>query len=89
MADSAPMKTDLASMKTKDGRFTYEAAGDPNLPPLVFLHGIGGAARLRPSTVTVAPARDNAAAISRPMPRPPPVTSACDERDNPDIRRLS
>ena len=38
MAASAPIKTD-------DGRFTYEAAGDPDLPPLVFLHGIGGAAR--------------------------------------------
>jgi 3-oxoadipate enol-lactonase len=35
---------DLAST-TKDGRFAYEAAGDPALPPLVFLHGIGGAAR--------------------------------------------
>jgi 3-oxoadipate enol-lactonase len=35
---SAPMKTD-------DGRFTYEAAGEAGLPPLVFLHGIGGAAR--------------------------------------------
>ena len=33
------------SMKTRDGRFAYEAAGDPALPPLVFLHGIGGAAR--------------------------------------------
>jgi 3-oxoadipate enol-lactonase len=32
-------------MKTRDGRFGYEAAGDPKLPPLVFLHGIGGAAR--------------------------------------------
>ena len=32
-------------MKTRDGRFGYEAAGDPNLPSLVFLHGIGGAAR--------------------------------------------
>jgi 3-oxoadipate enol-lactonase len=31
--------------KTKDGRFGYEAAGDPKKPPLVFLHGIGGAAR--------------------------------------------
>lgn len=38
MADSTPMTT-------KDGRFAYEAAGDPDLPPLVFLHGIGGAAR--------------------------------------------
>jgi 3-oxoadipate enol-lactonase len=32
-------------MKTSDGRFGYEAAGDPASPPLVFLHGIGGAAR--------------------------------------------
>jgi 3-oxoadipate enol-lactonase len=32
-------------MKTRDGRFGYEAAGDPGLSPLVFLHGIGGAAR--------------------------------------------
>jgi 3-oxoadipate enol-lactonase len=32
-------------MKTRDGRFGYEAAGDPALQPLVFLHGIGGAAR--------------------------------------------
>jgi 3-oxoadipate enol-lactonase len=32
-------------LKTKDGRFAYETAGDPDLPPLVFLHGIGGAAR--------------------------------------------
>jgi 3-oxoadipate enol-lactonase len=33
------------AMKTEDGRFGYEAAGDPELQPLVFLHGIGGAAR--------------------------------------------
>jgi 3-oxoadipate enol-lactonase len=32
-------------MKTSDGRFGYEASGDAILPPLVFLHGIGGAAR--------------------------------------------
>jgi 3-oxoadipate enol-lactonase len=32
-------------MKTRDGRLGYEAAGDPALQPLVFLHGIGGAAR--------------------------------------------
>src|ERR1700704_6387051 len=32
-------------MKTRDGRLGYEAAGDTALPPLVFLHGIGGAAR--------------------------------------------
>jgi 3-oxoadipate enol-lactonase len=35
----------LAPMKTSDGRFSYEAAGDAALPRLVFLHGIGGAAR--------------------------------------------
>jgi 3-oxoadipate enol-lactonase len=33
------------SMKTGNGRFSYEAAGDPASQPLVFLHGIGGAAR--------------------------------------------
>jgi 3-oxoadipate enol-lactonase len=33
------------SLKTRDGRFSYEAAGDPSSPSLVFLHGIGGAAR--------------------------------------------
>src|SRR3954463_8386020 len=32
-------------MTTKDGRFGYEAAGDPARTALVFLHGIGGAAR--------------------------------------------
>jgi 3-oxoadipate enol-lactonase len=32
-------------MKATDGRFGYEAAGDLASPPLVFLHGIGGAAR--------------------------------------------
>jgi 3-oxoadipate enol-lactonase len=36
---------DLAPLTTGDGRFSYEAAGDPASPPLVFLHGIGGAAR--------------------------------------------
>jgi 3-oxoadipate enol-lactonase len=35
----------LAQMKTIDGRLSYEAAGDAALQPLVFLHGIGGAAR--------------------------------------------
>ena len=34
-----------APMKTRDGRFSYEASGESGLPPLVFLHGIGGAAR--------------------------------------------
>jgi 3-oxoadipate enol-lactonase len=33
------------SAMTKDGRFSYEAAGDHASQPLVFLHGIGGAAR--------------------------------------------
>ncbi|MDE5443736.1 alpha/beta fold hydrolase [Bradyrhizobium sp. CSA207] len=34
-----------APMITKDGRFAYESAGDPGAIPLIFLHGIGGAAR--------------------------------------------
>lgn len=34
-----------APMITKDGRFAYEAAGEPGATPLIFLHGIGGAAR--------------------------------------------
>ena len=34
-----------APMKTEDGRFGFEAAGDSSQRPLVFLHGIGGAAR--------------------------------------------
>ncbi len=38
------MPTSVA-MKTSDGRLVYEAAGDPAKPPLIFLHGIGGAAR--------------------------------------------
>jgi 3-oxoadipate enol-lactonase len=32
-------------MKTEGDHFGFEAGGDPGLPPLVFLHGIGGAAR--------------------------------------------
>jgi 3-oxoadipate enol-lactonase len=31
--------------KTGDGRFAFEATGDAGKTPLVFLHGIGGAAR--------------------------------------------
>lgn len=34
-----------APMITRDGRFAYEAAGDADAMPLIFLHGIGGAAR--------------------------------------------
>lgn len=40
------------SLKTGDERFGYEAAGDPVRTPLVFLHGIGGAARAWRSQVT-------------------------------------
>jgi 3-oxoadipate enol-lactonase len=36
---------DIALRTTDDGRFAYETAGATELPPLVFLHGIGGAAR--------------------------------------------
>ncbi len=37
---------DHTPMTTSDGRFGYEAAGARDLPPLVFLHGIGGSARV-------------------------------------------
>src|SRR5947199_1962453 len=40
-----PLVPDPTPMKTGDGRFGYEAAGATDLPSLVFLHGIGGAAR--------------------------------------------
>src|SRR5436305_1075075 len=40
-----PLVPDPTPMKTSDGRFSYEAKGAADLPPLVFLHGIGGAAR--------------------------------------------
>jgi 3-oxoadipate enol-lactonase len=39
---AAPM---ITTEKTTDGRFSYEAAGDPARQGLMFLHGIGGAAR--------------------------------------------
>jgi 3-oxoadipate enol-lactonase len=35
----------MTPAKTEDGRFAYEAAGDRAKTPLIFLHGIGGAAR--------------------------------------------
>jgi 3-oxoadipate enol-lactonase len=42
---------------TPDGRFGYDAAGDAAAPALVFLHGIGGAARgWRHQLVTFSPA---------------------------------
>jgi len=36
---------DIAAKTTADGRFAYEEAAPAGGPPLVFLHGIGGAAR--------------------------------------------
>lgn len=36
---------EIASRTTAGGRFAYETAGSADAPPLVFLHGIGGAAR--------------------------------------------
>lgn len=38
--------SDPKPMKTSDGRFGYEAVGSAGFPALVFLHGIGGAARV-------------------------------------------
>ncbi|HEV7879171.1 alpha/beta hydrolase [Bradyrhizobium sp.] len=37
---------DPTPLKTNDGRFSYEAKGARDLPPLAFLHGIGGGARV-------------------------------------------
>jgi 3-oxoadipate enol-lactonase len=37
---------DIALKTTGDGRFAFETAGAADAPPLVFLHGIGGAARV-------------------------------------------
>ena len=56
---SAPMKTD-------DGRFTFEAAGKAALQPLVFLHGIGGAARAWRSQLEVFGERYHAVAWDMP-----------------------
>ena len=75
IAESAPFgKTDAAM---------FRRMLDVNFMGVVY----AAQAVLRPSTVTVAPACTSAEAISRPMPRPPPVTSACEERDSPDMRR--
>jgi 3-oxoadipate enol-lactonase len=35
----------MLTQTTADGRFGYDSAGDASAPALVFLHGIGGAAR--------------------------------------------
>lgn len=46
MTLTPPLKpASIASLVTPDHRFTYEAAGSAHHTPLVFLHGIGGAAR--------------------------------------------
>jgi 3-oxoadipate enol-lactonase len=45
MTAAEALVPDPTPMKTDDGRFSYEAKGARDLPPLVFLHGIGGAAR--------------------------------------------
>jgi 3-oxoadipate enol-lactonase len=37
--------SEIAVKTTRNGRFSYEEAGAADLSPLVFLHGIGGAAR--------------------------------------------
>jgi 3-oxoadipate enol-lactonase len=53
-------------LKTADGRFAYEAAGDPAKTALVFLHGIGGAARAWRSQVTAFGDRHRAIAWDMP-----------------------
>src|SRR5215471_15003772 len=53
-------------LKTEDGRFAYERAGDPARTPLVFLHGIGGAARAWRSQIDGFSNRYNAMAWDMP-----------------------
>lgn len=53
-------------LKSGDGRFGYEAAGDPARTPLVFLHGIGGAARAWRGQVTAFSDRYHAIAWDMP-----------------------
>jgi 3-oxoadipate enol-lactonase len=63
-------------MKTRDGRFGYEAAGDPAAPALVFLHGIGGAARAWHGQITAFGNRYHALAWDMPgYGRSPPLSS--------------
>jgi 3-oxoadipate enol-lactonase len=54
------------SLTTKDGRFSYETAGSADLPALVFLHGIGGTARVWRGQLDVF--RDRYRAIAWDMP---------------------
>lgn len=53
-------------LNTKDGRFGYEAAGDPERTPLMFLHGIGGAARAWRSQIAAFSDRYHAVAWDMP-----------------------
>jgi 3-oxoadipate enol-lactonase len=57
---------DSAALETRDGRFGYEAAGDPARAPLVFLHGIGGAARAWRGQIEAFSARYHAIAWDMP-----------------------
>lgn len=41
-----PIPSSIRPGTTPDGAFTYLEAGPPGAPPVVFLHGIGGGARL-------------------------------------------
>lgn len=52
--------------QTGDGRFAFEAAGDPGKMPLVFLHGIGGAARAWRRQITTFSERHHALAWDMP-----------------------
>jgi 3-oxoadipate enol-lactonase len=53
-------------LKGKDSRFGYEAAGDFGKTPLVFLHGIGGAARAWRGQITAFSDRYRAVAWDMP-----------------------
>jgi 3-oxoadipate enol-lactonase len=53
-------------LKTQDKHFAFEAAGDPARTPLVFLHGIGGAARAWRGQITAFSDRYRATAWDMP-----------------------
>ena len=69
-----PTRPTCASIRSVEARSLRSAS---SARPPVCAATASRFARLRPTTVTVAPARASARAHAWPIPRPPPVTSAC------------
>src|SRR5512133_1782678 len=67
----------LISASTCSGSRTSvgSASAVPPAPSIIAAVSASGSAR-RPATTTAAPRRENSSAIARPMPLPPPVTTA-------------